>query len=63
LPAAGTRQLHRLGQSDSVLVQYLVIAGSVDEKILAPGMRKIRLIEEIVESQTLSQWGEISVVR
>jgi SNF2 family DNA or RNA helicase len=55
LPAAGTRQLHRLGQSDSVLVQYLVIAGSVDEKILAPGMRKIRLIEEIVESQTLSQ--------
>ena len=48
-------RLHRLGQSDSVLVQYLVIAGSIDEKILAAVHAKMRLIEVIVESQTLSQ--------
>jgi len=47
-------RLHRLGQSDSVL-QYPVIAGSVDEKILAAVHAKMRLIEVIVESQTLSQ--------
>ena len=48
-------RLHRLGQSDSVLLQYLVIASSVDEKIFAAVHAKMRLIEVIVESQTLSQ--------
>ena len=43
-------RLHRLGQSHSILVQYLVIAGSVDEKILAAVQAKMRLTEVIVES-------------
>ena len=42
-------RLHRLGQSDSVLVQYLVIAGSIDEKILAAVHAKMRLIEATIE--------------
>jgi SWI/SNF-related matrix-associated actin-dependent regulator 1 of chromatin subfamily A len=43
-------RLHRLGQSDSVLVQYLVIAGSIDEKILAAVRAKMRLIDATIES-------------
>ena len=43
-------RLHRIGQNDSVLVQYLVIAGSVDEKILAAVHAKMRLIEATIEN-------------
>ena len=42
-------RLHRLGQSDSVLVQYLVIAGSIDEKILAAVHAKMHVIEVTIE--------------
>jgi SWI/SNF-related matrix-associated actin-dependent regulator 1 of chromatin subfamily A len=42
-------RLHRPGQNDSVLVQYLVIAGSIDEKILAAVHAKMRLIEATIE--------------
>jgi SWI/SNF-related matrix-associated actin-dependent regulator of chromatin subfamily A-like protein 1 len=42
-------RLHRIGQSNSVLVQYLVIAGSIDEKILATVHAKMRLIEATIE--------------
>ena len=42
-------RLHRFGQSNSVLVQYLVIAGSIDEKILAAVHAKMRLIEATIE--------------
>jgi SWI/SNF-related matrix-associated actin-dependent regulator of chromatin subfamily A-like protein 1 len=42
-------RLHRIGQGNSVLVQYLVIAGSIDEKILAAVHAKMRLIEATIE--------------
>jgi SWI/SNF-related matrix-associated actin-dependent regulator 1 of chromatin subfamily A len=45
-------RLRRLGQSDSVLVQYLVLAGSIDEKILGAVHAKMNLIEVTIETTT-----------
>ena len=42
-------RLHRIGQNNSVLVQYLVIGGSIDERILEVVHAKMRLIEATIE--------------
>ena len=42
-------RLHRIGQNNSVLIQYLVIGGSIDERILEVVHAKMRLIEATIE--------------
>jgi SNF2 family DNA or RNA helicase len=42
-------RLHRIGQLSSVLSQYLVVRGSIDEKILSTVVGKLRVIEAALE--------------
>ena len=42
-------RLHRIGQLSSVLSQYLVVRGSIDEKILSTVVGKLRVIEAVLE--------------
>jgi len=43
-------RLHRIGQRSNVLVQYLVLAGTLDERILAAVQEKRTVINEIIET-------------
>lgn len=41
-------RVHRIGQRDAVLVQYLVTRGSIEERMLASVLKKARIAGEIV---------------
>jgi SWI/SNF-related matrix-associated actin-dependent regulator 1 of chromatin subfamily A len=42
-------RLHRIGQANAVLSQYLVVRDSIDEKILSAVVGKMRVIERVLE--------------
>jgi SWI/SNF-related matrix-associated actin-dependent regulator 1 of chromatin subfamily A len=44
-------RLHRIGQQNSVLAQYLVLENSLDERIFAAVHEKMQVIDQVIESQ------------
>ena len=40
---------HRLGQRDSVLVQHLVLQGSLDARMVGTLIKKQRVIDQVVD--------------
>jgi SWI/SNF-related matrix-associated actin-dependent regulator 1 of chromatin subfamily A len=44
-------RLHRIGQRDSVLVQYLVLDGSLDARISKTLLRKTAIIDQALDAQ------------
>jgi SWI/SNF-related matrix-associated actin-dependent regulator 1 of chromatin subfamily A len=47
-------RLHRIGQINAVLSQYLVVRESIDEKILSAVVGKMRVIEAVLEEAKVS---------
>jgi SWI/SNF-related matrix-associated actin-dependent regulator 1 of chromatin subfamily A len=48
-------RLHRIGQNNAVLSQYLVVRDSIDEKILSAVVSKMRVIEAVLEEMKVSR--------
>ena len=42
-------RLHRIGQANAVLSQYLVVRDSIDERILSAVVGKMRVIEAVLK--------------
>lgn len=43
------KRIHRIGQKASCLVRFAVIAGSIDEDIQRAALRKLRMIEKVID--------------
>lgn len=43
---------HRIGQRDSVLVSYLVLAGSIDAQMMRANVEKLNVIDNVLDRQT-----------
>lgn len=44
-----TQRIHRIGQTESCLVRFVSIAGSIDEDIQRAVARKVRMIDAVIE--------------
>jgi SWI/SNF-related matrix-associated actin-dependent regulator 1 of chromatin subfamily A len=60
-------RVHRIGQKDAVLAQFLVLAGTVEEYMLRTAVEKMKVIKDIVdkpesaEGQTSTKGGSTNV--
>lgn len=55
--AAG--RLHRSGQHANVIMQFVVVEGSIDEMMLATVIRKVHTVHDALDSSTVSKSGLI----